>query len=136
MSGSMDIKPSFQAEKVTGKFYRMVMTIEEDVRTVGNGSVEKKIITRKMVPVRQEFTEGWMIYFPQKHSIFVAADDFEQLQRIGVLGEPQLVDMNSGEVVPSGLNLSPKELVERASKNGRRRSVGGLTEVLAGDDDA
>ena len=134
MSGAMDIKPAFQAEKVTGNFYRMVMAIEEDVRLVGNGSVEKKIITRKLVPVRQEFNEGWMIYFPQGHSMFVAADDTDQLRRIGVLEQPALVDMNSGEVVPANLHLSPKEIVERKSNNGRHRSTGGLTQVLEGDE--
>jgi hypothetical protein len=135
MSGSLDIKPAFQAEKVSGKFYRMVMTIEEDVRLVGNGSVEKKVITRKLVPLRQEFDEGWMIYFPQGHSMFVAADDVDQLRRIGVLEQPALIDMNSGDVVPASLSLSPKEIVARKSNNGRHRSTGGLTEVLQGDED-
>ena len=132
MSGSMDIKPAFQAEKVTGNFFRMIMDITEDVRLVGNGSVEKKVITRKMVPRKEMFTEGWMIYFPQGHSMFVAADDTEQLQRIGVLEQPAYVDMNSGEVVPANLHLSPKEIVERKQHN-RPRTTGGLTQVLEGD---
>ena len=41
-----------------------------------------------------------MIYFPQGHSMFVAADDEDQLRRIGVLEQPRLVDMNTGEEVP------------------------------------
>jgi hypothetical protein len=131
----MDIKPAFQAERVSGKFFRMIMAIEEDVRLVGNGSVEKKVITRKLVPFKQEFSEGWMIYFPQGHSMFVAADDTEQLQRIGVLDQPALVDMNSGDVVPANLSLTPKEIVARKANNGRHRSTGGLTEVLQGDDE-
>jgi hypothetical protein len=133
----MDFKPTFQAEKVTGKFFRMVMDIKEDVRQVGNGPIEKRVITRTMVPTKQEFTEGYFIYFPQGHSMFVAADDVEQLQRIGVLGQPALVDMNSGEVVPDNLNLSPKEIVERSQLNRpRARAVGGLTEVMEGNLDA
>jgi hypothetical protein len=135
MSGSMDIKPAFQAERVTGSFFRMVMSIEEDVRLVGNGSVEKKVITRKLVPVRQTFTDAWMIYFPQGHSMLVAADDEEQLRRIGVLDQPSLVDMNSGEVIPNQMSLSPKDIVERKQRN-RPRATGGLTQVMEGDPDA
>ena len=95
MAGQMDFKPTFQCEKVTGTFFRMVMHIEEEVRDVGPLK-NKQIIARSIVPKREEFNEGYMIYFPQGHSMFVAADDIEQLQRIGVLEQPQMIDMNSG----------------------------------------
>jgi hypothetical protein len=132
MAGNLDFKPAFQAERVTGKFTRMVMHIEEDVRSVGPLG-NKQVITRKLVPKQEEFTEGYMIYFPQGHSMFIAADDEEQLQRVGVLGQPRVVDMNSGEEVPADFALTPKEIVQRAQNNRpRARSVGGLTEVLEG----
>ena len=133
MAGGLDFKPAFQAEKVTGEFSRMVMHIEEDVRAVGPLG-NKSVITRKLVPKKESFTEGWMIYFPQGHSLFIAADDTEQLERIGVLGQPKLVDMNSGEEVPQNVNLSPKEIVARSSMKQRGRSTGGLTELLEGKD--
>lgn len=117
-----NIKPAFQAEKVTGKFKRTVIRIEEDVRMVGPLK-DKSIIARKMVPMEEEFTEGYMIYFPQGHSMFVAADDTEQLRRIGVLSDPRYVDMDSGEEVPDDYNLSPKEIVQRKEQN-RPRPVG------------
>ena len=127
-----DFKPAFQAERVTGKFSRMIMHIEEDVRKVGpNG--DKSIITRKLVPKKEEFSDGWMIYFPQGHSLFVAADDDEQLQRIGVGDRPKLVDMNSGEEVPDNLNLTPKEIVARAENNRPRARTGGLA-TLSGEE--
>jgi hypothetical protein len=135
-ASQLDFKPAFQVERVKGKFTRMVMHIEEDVRKVGpNG--DKSIITRKLVPKQEEFAEGYMIYFPQGHSMFVAADDVDQLARIGVGDKPKVVDMNSGEEVPDNLNLSPKEIVERAQHNRpRARSTGGLTEIMEGDLDA
>ena len=74
MAGQMDFKPTFQCEKITGTFHRMVMHIEEEVRDVGPLK-NKQIIARKIVPKREEFNEGYMIYFPQGHSMFVAADD-------------------------------------------------------------
>jgi hypothetical protein len=112
-----NIKPAFQAEYITGSFWRMVMDIEEDVRIITTGTGEKKIITRKLVPRREEFGSGYMLYFPQGHSIFVAEDDKEQLHRLGVLDDPRLVDMDSGEVLPDDYNLSPKEIVERKTRN-------------------
>lgn len=130
-ASTLDFKPSFQAEKITGTFWRMVMHIEEDVRKVGPLG-NKEVITRRLVPKKEEFTDGYMIYFPQGHSMFVAADDHDQLARIGVLGQPKLVDMNSGEEVPGDLALSPKEIVERKQFN-RPRSTGGLTEIMEGE---
>lgn len=129
MSGT-DIKPAFQAEKVTGRFTRTVMQIQEDVREVG-ALKDKKIITRKLVPVTEEFTEGYMIYFPMKHSLFVAADDVEQLRRIGVLETPPLVDMNSGEIVPESYSLSPKEMVQQAEIRSKGKT-GGFTALDQG----
>jgi hypothetical protein len=85
-----------------------------------------------MVPIVEEFTEGYMVYFPQKHSVFIAADDHEQLRRVGILEAPPLVDMASGEMVPQGYNLSPKELVKQSVMRGRSRSTGGLA-TLEGD---
>lgn len=134
-TSSLDFKPAFQAERVTGKFTRMVMHIEEDVRTVGPLG-NKEIITRKLVPKLEEFNDGYMVYFPQGHSIFLAADDEEQLKRIGVLEQPRMVDMNSGEEVPADISLTPKEMVERSTHNRRRGSTGGLTEIMEGNLDA
>jgi hypothetical protein len=131
MSGTIDFKPTFQAEKITGNFTRVVMHIEEDVRDVGPLK-NKQIIARKLVPHTEHFTEGYMIYFPQGHSLFVAADDEDQLRRIGVMEQPSLVDMNSGEVVPAQYNLSPKEVVLQKQRNRPRPATGGLSELDAG----
>lgn len=131
-TSNVDFKPAFQSEKVSGNFTRMVMHIEEDVRKVGpNG--DKSIITRKLVPKKEVFHDGFMVYFPQGHSMFVAADDEEQLQRIGVLEQPRLVDMNSGEEVPNDMALSPKEIVERKQHNRPRGHTGGLA-TLSGEE--
>ena len=92
------------------------MHIEEDVRKVGPTG-NKEIITRRLVPKKVEFKGGYMVYFPQGHSIFVPEHDKEQLHRLGVLRNPAYVDMESGEVVPENYNLSPKEIVERKEAN-------------------
>jgi hypothetical protein len=129
----MDFKPTFQCERLEGKFFRMVMHIEEEVRDVGPLK-NKQIISRKIVPHREEFNEGYMIYFPQGHSMFVAADDVEQLQRIGVLEQPQVVDMNSGELVPAQFSMSLKEVVEAKTKvKYRPRTTGGAATLEGGE---
>ena len=133
MPSNIDFKPAFQVEKLVGIFTRMVMHIEEDVRKVGPTG-NKEIITRKLVPVRETFNDAYMVYFPQGHSLFIASDDEEQLQRIGVLEQPRMVDMNSGEEVPSDIALSPKEIVERSQRNRpRARATGGLATITEGE---
>ena len=128
----LNIKPAFQAEKITGNFKRTVMVIEEDVRMIGPLK-DKSIITRTMKPVIQEYSEAYMIYFPQGHSIMVAADDTEQLMRIGVLDDPKMVDMETGEEVPANYNLTPKEIVQRSERNRPRPMQDGLTALDQGD---
>jgi hypothetical protein len=131
-TSSLDFKPAFQAERITGKFTRMVMHIEEDVRKVGPLG-EKSVITRKLVPKQEEFNDAYMVYFPQGHSLFIAGDDEEQLRRIGVLEQPRMVDMNSGEEVPMDIALSPKEIVERSQLNRPRARTGGLSTITDGE---
>jgi len=137
MSGTRttDFKPAFQAEKVTGDFYRTVMHIEEEVREVGPLK-NKQIIARKLVPKQEVFHEGYMVYFPQGHSMFVAADDEQQLQRIGVLETPTIVDMVTGEVMPNDMaNMTPKEIVDAKTraKYRPRASTGGLQTLEGGE---
>ena len=124
--------PAWQAERVTGDFARDVTHIVEDVRTVNGANGERKIVTRRLVKEREKFTEGVMLYFPQGHSMLIAADDHEQLVRLGVMRDPKLVDMESGEEAPPEFNMTPKAVVE-ASQQVRRRNtttIGGLTELL------
>lgn len=129
---TVDFKPTFQAEYVNGPFTRMVMHIEEEVRDVGPLK-NKQIISRKIVPKREEFSGGYMIYFPQGHSMFVAEDDVAQLQRIGVMEEPPMVDMNSGELVPATFNMTPKEIVENKQRNRPRPTAQGGLATLEGE---
>lgn len=125
----LDIRPEFQVEKVTGKFQQPVTRIEQDVKHVGIDG-ERKIITNKMVHEMRTVEEGYMIYFPQGHSMFVPVDDTDQLERIGVFRDPRSIEMSSGEEVPDEYALTPKEIVARKERNRPRpRNVGGLTDI-------
>lgn len=130
---STDIHPEFQVEKITGNFKRTVTVIKETNTKRIIGGVEKIFTTRKLVPEVEEFTDGYMVWYPQGHSIFVAADDTEQLMFLGVMQDPKLVDLESGEVVPEGYNLTPKEIVQRKERNRpRSSSTGGIAAALEG----
>lgn len=126
---AVDIRPEFQVEEVHGHFKIPITKLERDVRTVGFNN-EKSITVNKMVHTTRTVEHGYMLYFPQKHSMFIPADDIEQLERLGVLQAPRHVDMNSGEFVPEDYALSPKELVARAEQNRPRpASQGGLSDI-------
>ena len=120
-----DIKPEFQVEKVTGNFKRTITFLEETHTKRMIAGVERIYTTRKMVPKVDEFTEGYMVYYPQGHSLFIAADDEAQLIFLGVLKDPKKVDMESGEEVPDNYNLTPKEIVARKERNRPRASTQG-----------
>ena len=127
----LNIKPEFQVEKITGSFKRTVIFLEETHTKRMVAGVERIMTTRKMVPKVDTFTEGYMIWYPQGHSLFVAADDEDQLMFLGVLRDPRRVDMESGEEVPDDFELTPKEIVK--SKERRSRSTQGGIAAALGD---
>ena len=123
-----DVKPWQQAKKITGEFYRTIMKIEEDVKEITNAAgVTRKVVTRKMVPTKERFTEAYMLYFPQGHSIRIPADDEDALRRLGVLEPQPLVDMNTGELVPQSMQQDLESLVSSKTRNRgeRRADIGG-----------
>lgn len=131
MSGAIDPRPMFQVEKQEGTYTRTVMRFEEDVRAVTNNQgIERKVVTRKIIPTKEEYRDRYMLYFPQGHSICVDSDDEEQLNRLGVFGHAPMVDMNTGEIIPDNFALTNKEIVERRTRNRPRpANQGGLSDL-------
>ena len=129
---SLDIKATFEVVKITGTFTRTVIAFEETNKTRIINGVERILTTRKMMPVTETFEDGYDIYYPQGHHIFVAADDTDQLNFLGVLDAPRRVDMSSGEDVPEEYDLSPKEIVERKQRNRPRATQGGIAAAMEG----
>jgi hypothetical protein len=126
---ALDIRPEFQVEEVVGRFHLPTTVLERDVKTVGFNN-EKSIPVNKMTHGTRIVEKGYMLYFPQGHSMFIAADDTEQLQRLGVFNKPRQVDMSSGELVPEDFALTPKEMVSRAERNRPRPAMqGGLSDI-------
>lgn len=130
----MEIMPTHQVEKVTGDFKRMLTIIEETPYTRMINGVEKTFTTRKLKQVPDNFTEGYMVYYPQGHSILVAADDKELIERLQLFAPAKRVDMTTGEEVPESYQLTPKEIVARKQQRGERgfKSTGGIEAALEG----
>lgn len=124
---------AMQVEKIQGNFTRTIHHIVEDVKTISGVHGERNIVTRRIVKEQETFHDAYMLYFPQGHSMMVAADDEPQLVRLGVLADPRLVDMESGEEVPRGFNMTPKDIVENVNTRHASRNtttLGGLTQLL------
>lgn len=92
-----DVKPAFLVRKISGPFKREKIVYSKE--EIGGKIVNKK---EKKVEV---IKEGYMVFHPRGHSLFV--DSLERLRELKLDGDPQLVDMNSGDVVGNlGIPLS------------------------------
>lgn len=98
----MQIKPRFETEDISAK--KFVRTIaKHNGKTISFDKKDDKC--------------GYMIYFPQGHSIHVRT--VEELRRLGFDRRPSMIDMESGEDVPLQINQSLKEHVNRRTKPSR-----------------
>lgn len=98
-----NVQPKFEVEVLEGKVDR-VMTSFED------GQLKTETI---------EEDAGYMVYFPQGHSIRVR--NYTELKRMGLHTAPGLVDMESGEEVQAPQTRSLKSLVDSKTKPSRKR---------------
>lgn len=91
---SQEVRPAFVVRPIEGEFEKEVVKYQKD----SAGKPERVVTKRK-------FTNGFMVYFPRGHSIFVETE--AELERLGFTKDSPLVDMNSGEIVGSlGIPLS------------------------------
>jgi hypothetical protein len=66
---------------------------------------------------KEEVIDGFMVYFPQGHSMFVETE--EELHRLGLSKDAELVDMNTGLSMNEMMkrHQSPKQIVKRNTRN-------------------
>lgn len=102
-----NIKPRFEVHPVNQ------MIIETRYRRTEDGINEKYSV---------EVPYGYDVYFPAGHSIRVATD--VELQRLGFMDPPDLIDMDSGDVVGQSQPVSLRQNVMRraaGASNARKR---------------
>lgn len=106
-----DIKPCWEVEELEGEVERMVIDYSNDKDGVSQRS--EKMITEPA---------GYMVYFPQGHSIRVrnAAD----LEEMGLTNDVRLIDMNTGEPFEPPQSMSLKQHVASVTTgSGRKRKA-------------
>jgi hypothetical protein len=103
----MNVRPRFETENVNGEVYQRTLAKHD-----GKG----------LSYARKKANKGFMVYFPQGHSIHVPNE--KELKRLGFHRQAGLIDMESGEEIPMNLNMSLKERVARKTKETRNRNSG------------
>jgi hypothetical protein len=58
-----------------------------------------------------EIPEGWDVYFPSGHSVRI--ESRQEMIRLGYMDPPPMIDMETGEEIPTVDTYSPKEIVKR-----------------------
>lgn len=98
----VDIRPAYMVQRLDDSkvFESEKYVFEKEV--VGN----KTVNNRKLV--RTKHKGGFMVFFPRGHSIYVK--DEQRLRELGYDQDPNLVDLNSGDIVGKlGIPLSLME---------------------------
>lgn len=98
-----NVQPKFEVEVLEGKVERTMTSFED-------GVLKTKVV---------EEEAGYMVYFPQGHSIRVR--NYTELKRMGLHTAPGLVDMESGDEMQAPQVRSLKSQVESRTKPSRSR---------------
>ena len=106
------IKPRFEVHPLEGNVTRTIYEKTLKGEEGKFGGFKEKEITEPA---------GFMVYFPTGASIRVRND--EELERLGFTRAPELVDMESGDVVGVA-NLSLKARADQLSSRGRSKMPG------------
>ena len=106
------IKPRFEVHKLEGKVTHTVYVKTEKGDEGKFGGFKEKTT---------EEDAGYMVYFPTGASIRVRTE--KELERLGFTKAPELIDMESGDVVGQA-NLSLKDRSAQLSAGGRSKMPG------------
>lgn len=86
---AQDVRPAFVVQAISGDF------VSKKIRYVKEKLGDKTVNVKKEVEVPHK--DGFMVFFPRGHSIYVK--DRKRLVELGFDKDPDLVDLNSGDVV-------------------------------------
>lgn len=119
------IKPRFEVHKLNGTEMRKVCSPkymrnddDSDFKLDKDGN---KVLAGGFDYDDVEVDAGWMVYFPSGSSIHVWTED--EMERQGFLRDPELVDMETGEVAGIHSDTSFKSKSERVANRSRSSRV-------------
>lgn len=95
-----NVMPKYQVEKLEGTFTRTIAKFNDE--------------THRLEYEEVECDRGWMIYFPQGHSMHITNE--VEMHRLGYTDGPGMVDMETGDDVTQMRQPSPKEIVGRRTR--------------------
>lgn len=99
-----NIKPAFEVEVLEGTKDKLIT----------------KMVENEIVQETVQVPKGYMVYFPSGHSIGV--ESHAKLKKLGFDQAPNLIDMDSGDVVSAPSQRSLKSDVERKTKPTRAKT--------------
>lgn len=97
-----NVMPKYQVEKLDGTFTRTIAKFNDE--------------THRLEYEEVECERGWMIYFPQGHSMHIT--NAAEMKRLGYTDGPSMVDMETGDDVVQlhQLGNTPKDVVQRRTR--------------------
>jgi len=119
-----NIKPRFEVHKIEETRLRRVATPKTLKDAKGEPINDKEGNPKLLGGFEFEDIEqdgGWMVYFPSGSSIHVWTR--EEMERQGFLQDPELVDMDSGDVMGTASQTSLKSKSEQVSSRSRTSKV-------------
>jgi hypothetical protein len=125
-----EVKPRFEVHKLTGTGARKIASPTTQLDEKGKPVLDKDGLPKLLggfTYADKEVDAGWMVYFPNGSSIHVWTK--EEMERQGFLESPTLIDMESGEGVPTPDHQSLKdraEQKERVTKNSKQSAATSL----------
>ncbi len=114
-----DIKPKYEVHKANGTFkrvyYKVIYKTDDKGKTLLDKDGNK--IYLNLEQFEKEEDRGFMVYFPDGHSIHVRNEN--KLKELGFNKPANFVDMETGEEVDQPLAISLKELSARKTQPSR-----------------
>ena len=107
-----NVKKAFEAHRIEGTFTRIVYDYEEVKNAKGK-------LVRQRTETKVETPMGWMVYFPNGSSIHIHSA--EEMERLGFHEEPDLIDLDTGEIDVKGGSTSLKRKAERIDESAAER---------------
>ena len=118
---SENVRPRFEVHKLEGTGKRRIATPKVKLNAKGDVILDKNDIPTLLGGFEYEDREvpaGWMVYFPNGSSIHVWTE--EEMIRQNFLEDPDLVNMETGDLMGKSSNVSLKsrsEQKERVTKS-------------------
>lgn len=111
------ILPAYEVEKLEGTFRKQFVTPVREEVTKLNGD---KVYKQRLEYEYKEVERGWMVFFPNKNAIHIETE--EEMKRLGFDTPPDLVNMETGDIVVPGMQTSLKGRSEATTTKKSSRS--------------